>query len=99
MSVYGPPSPPTPTDCYKPHTDYHYQHHNTYVLPAISCLYMPQPMESSLTSSTRITAFKPVIKENKNDPYKKFGYPSPVEAPLSLPNERELYFASTLRMA
>ncbi|CAB4396073.1 unnamed protein product [Rhizophagus irregularis] len=103
MSVYGPPSPPTPTDCFKPHTDYHtdyhYQHHNTsgYVLPAISCLY--QPMESSLTSSTRITAFKPVIKENKNDPYKKFGYPSPVEAPLTLPNERDLYFASTLRMA
>ncbi|CAG8463729.1 833_t:CDS:2 [Funneliformis caledonium] len=105
----SPPSPPTPTDCYKPEipADFHYQQNagypliGNYVLPAISCLYLQQPLDISLTSSTRITAFKPVVKENNNDPY-KFGYPSPVEAPLSLPtnhNERDLYFASSIRMA
>ena len=47
-------------------------------------------METSLTSTTRITAFKPVVKDISNDPY-KFSYPSPVEAPLPLPNERDLY--------
>lgn len=95
LNLYGPPSPPTPTDCYRPveiHNDYHYQHHTTrFVLPTINDFYSQQPMEISLTSSTRITAFKPVVKDTSNDPY-KFSYPSPVEAPLSLPNERDLYF-------
>ncbi|CAI2165498.1 5642_t:CDS:2 [Funneliformis geosporum] len=102
----SPPSPPTPTDSHKPEmsVDYPYQHQypliGNYVLPAINCLYLQQPMETSLTSSTRITAFKKVVKENNNDSY-KFGYPSPVEAPLSLPSthdERDLYYASSIRM-
>ncbi|CAG8721441.1 7797_t:CDS:2, partial [Acaulospora morrowiae] len=48
------------------------------VLPAISHLYLSPPMDCPLlTSSGRITAFKPVVKEIY-DPY-KYGCPSPVD--------------------
>ncbi|CAG8827307.1 5547_t:CDS:2 [Gigaspora margarita] len=92
----SPPSPPSPTDCsndcFKQIDMVPVDHSQSYqqtgyptmlnnnILPAISCLYLPQPIDSTmLTSTSRITAFKPVVKE-VNDPY-KYGYPSPVEAP------------------
>src|SRR2546429_9754942 len=81
--MYGPPSPPTPCKSMEFHAEYHYRYLNSgYILPAINCSYL-RPIETSLTSSSRITAFKPVVKDNINDLY-KFGYPSPVEAPLPL---------------
>lgn len=64
---------------------------NNQVLPAISC-YLPPPMDGSLlTSSSRVTAFKPVIKE-VNESF-KHGYPSP---PLQFSNDRELYYPRIL---
>ncbi|CAG8469490.1 7337_t:CDS:2 [Racocetra fulgida] len=102
----SPPSPPSPTDCstdcFKQqiemvtvdhHQSYQQSGYSTMLnLPAISCLYLPQPIDSTmLTSTTRITAFKPVkpVVKEINDPY-KYGYPSPVEAP------NDVYYTATM---
>ncbi|CAG8441956.1 11867_t:CDS:2 [Diversispora eburnea] len=99
INIYnGPPSPKSPLtsiNCFKTiPVEYHFQQAsypsntmcNNQILPAISCIYLPPPMDGSpLTSSSRITAFKPVVKE-VNDPF-KHGYPSP-------PLQRELYYST-----
>ncbi|CAG8571742.1 333_t:CDS:2 [Acaulospora colombiana] len=96
----GPPSPQSPTDCFKSieiSPDYQHFHRASYPATATAMLNnnvdlvhsfgricLSPPVDGSLlTSSGRITAFKPVVKE-PYDPY-RCGYPSPVD-------DRDLYY-------